>query len=100
MFNNYVKERFWENFKPKKLEKGWWELAGYWIVKFGKNDWVLCTMDEENPKFISPGRYLKKTAFPVIHYKKSDAYRAIENMYAHLWRSVEKIEEERATTKR
>ena len=88
MFDYHIKERFREIYQPKKIEKGWWELAGYWIVKMDKKDWVLCTNDDDNPRFISRtmrGRLSGKLT-------KDGAFRIVEKIYVMTRLAVESIE--------
>ena len=89
MFDYHIKERFWETHEPKKIEKGWWEFAGYWIVKMDKKDWVLCVNDDENPRFISRtlrGRLSGKLT------SKENAFRIVAKIYVMMRLAVESLE--------
>lgn len=80
--NNELVRQFDNHFRIKKLESGWYGLAGYWIVNM-ESGWMLHNANPETPAFLAKQKFYK-----------SDVASQIRLVYIAIWRAVEEIEHE------
>lgn len=82
--NNELIRQFDNHFIIKRIEMGWYELAGFWIIQMESHGWRLHNADKKKPLFLTKGTFYK-----------SDAIAKVRLVYIMIWREVEVIESEK-----